>query len=46
MSKKIKVIAEGEKGIPVNLSFSFIVKVGKDSPVFSQQTMNISDIVV
>lgn len=46
MGKEIKIIPEGKQDIPVNFSFTFIVKVSKDSAVFTQQTMNISDIVV
>lgn len=46
MGKETEVIPEGKEGIPVNPCFAFTIQIGKDPPVFPQQTMNITDKVV
>jgi hypothetical protein len=46
VGKKAEVIAKGEQGILMNPYFFISIKIGKDPPVLSQQSMDISHEVV
>jgi hypothetical protein len=46
MSEETEVITEGEKGIPVDGVFAFIIKISEYPPVFPKQSVNISDEIV
>jgi hypothetical protein len=46
VGKKVEVIAKSKQGILMNPYPVFRIKVSKDSPVLSQQPMNIPDKIV
>ena len=46
MGKEAEVVAKGEQSILMDLCFSFVIQVGKDSSVLTQQTMDIPDKIV
>jgi hypothetical protein len=42
MSKEAEVVPKCKKSIFVNFSFPIVAEIGKDSPVLSQKSMNVT----
>ena len=46
MRKEAEVITEGKEGVFMHFCSTLTIQIGKDPPVFPQQTVNITDKIV